>query len=923
MRTASAPYPSYRWITALTLAVVVVSSAVTIKDDAAAKLPPPTQSISANPASRPSAVVNDSLRGTQQASQAQMLEAYGKLPLSFEINQEQTDRRVKFLSRGSGYSLFLTGNEAVLTLCKGSPLSKTERGKRGQSLAISEDQLQRASLSTASATLRSRLLPDGRGNRTPITYSVVRMRLVGANPQAKVTGLEELPGRSNYFIGKDPREWRTNVPNYARVEYANVYPGVDLVYYGNQRQLEYDFVVQPGADPRRIRLAVQSQSAKSSSQSALRIDLNGDLVADVGDGEVRFHKPVVYQPGMGDGALSKDAGQGARSRHFVQAKYLLNGMRVTFEVANYDKTKPLVIDPALAYSSYLGGSGRDAGGAIAVDSLGNTYLTGATSSADFPTTPGSFQTVYAGRRDAFVSKLNAAGSALLYSTYLGGSNPDGGSAIVVDSSDNAYVVGSTFSPDFPTTPGAFQTKPGDIFVSKLNPTGSTLVYSTYLGRSGGEGNGIAIDTAGNAYVTGDTGINFPTTPGAFQTSYGGGASDAFVTKLNATGTALVYSTYLGGSDLEDASGWGRIAVDALGNAYVSGLTASSNFPTTAGAFQTTLGGGVYDAFVSKVNSAGSALLYSTYLGGAGFDGGLGIAVDAAGNAYMTGATSSSNFPSTPGSFQTTYGGNGDAFVTKLNAGGSALVYSTYLGGSDFDEGNGLVIDASGEASIAGMTQSSNLPTTADAFQTTFGGVQDAFVSKHNAAGSAVLYSTYLGGTFSDFGLGIADDTSGSTYVTGFTSSTDFPTTPGAFQTALAGSQNAFISKFSFGIPFSRFGGSLLIDPDVGVFYLSGGFKLGPGGSINPSTEPVTFSVGSYSVTLLPGSFVRYKTGYVYQKTVNHIFLCVFIKFTSTPGSFVLLANRRGGTLSTTTSPVPVILAIGDDSGTTQMNSKFD
>jgi hypothetical protein len=494
---------------------------------------------------------------------------------------------------------------------------------------------------------------------------------------------------------------------------------------------------------------------------------------------------------------------------------------------------------------------------------------------------------------------------------------------VVDSSDNAYVVGSTFSPDFPTTPGAFQTKPGDIFVSKLNPTGSTLVYSTYLGRSGGEGNGTAIDTAGNAYVTGDTGINFPTTPGAFQTSYGGGASDAFVTKLNATGTALVYSTYLGGSDLEDASGWGRIAVDALGNAYVSGLTASSNFPTTAGAFQTTLGGGVYDAFVSKVNSAGSALLYSTYLGGAGFDGGLGIAVDAAGNAYMTGATSSSNFPSTPGSFQTTYGGNGDAFVTKLNAGGSALVYSTYLGGSDFDEGNGLVIDASGEASIAGMTQSSNLPTTADAFQTTFGGVQDAFVSKHNAAGSAVLYSTYLGGTFSDFGLGIADDTSGSTYVTGFTSSTDFPTTPGAFQTALAGSQNAFISKFSFGIPFSRFGGSLLIDPDVGVFYLSGGFKLGPGGSINPSTEPVTFSVGSYSVTLLPGSFVRYKTGYVYQKTVNHIFLCVFIKFTSTPGSFVLLANRRGGTLSTTTSPVPVILAIGDDSGTTQMNSKFD
>jgi hypothetical protein len=849
---------------ALTLAAVVITSpARSPADPAMGRKPPAAPASSAN-SQLQRAVASDSSSRPAQASQARLLEAYGKLPLSFEVNQGQADRRVKFLSRGSGCSLFLTGSEAVLTLRKSSPLSKAERAKPSRSLTISEGQLQRASFGTAAAKLRSRPLPDARNKTIRSTDSVVRMRFVGANPEAKVSGLEELPGRSNYFIGRDPRKWHSNVPNYARVKYTNVYSGVDLVYYGDQRQLEYDFVVKPGADPHRIALALQFRFVKSNNHSALRIDRDGDLVVGSDAGEVRLHKPVVYQAATADAALTT---VGITSRHFVQGKYLLKGNRITFEVASYDKTKPLVIDPVLAYSTYLGGSGGDGSVGIAVDASGNAYVTGWTGT-DFPTTAGAFQTSYSGgASDAFISKLNPTGSALVYSTYLGGSGDDGeagffGNRIAVDASGNAYIVGSTNSSDFPTTPGASQ----------------TILAGGY---------------------------------------------DAFITKLNAGGASLLYSTYLGGSN--DDFGL-AIAVDVPGHASVTGYTRSADFPTTPGAFQTTFVGGSdvgVDAFVSKLNAGGSALVYSTYLGGG--DGGEGIAVDASGHAYVTGFTQSSNFPVTPGAFQTIYGGGsslGDAFISKLNAAGSAIVYSTYLGGSGDDDGFGIVIDASGNAFVTGLTYSSNFPTTPDALQATFGGGPngDAFVSKLNAVGSAPLYSTYLGGPGGGQGLGIAVGGPGSAYLTGFSSST-FPVTPGAFQTTFA---DAFVCKFSFaGVAFSRFGGGLLIDPDAGVFYLSGGFKLGPGGSIDPSTEPVTFSVGSYSVTLPPGSFVKYKTGYVYQKTVNHIFLCVFIKFTSMPGSYKLLANRIGGTLSTTTSPVPVTLAIGNDSGTAQLNARFN
>jgi hypothetical protein len=594
------------------------------------------------------------------------------------------------------------------------------------------------------------------------------MKLVGANPNPKIVGMDELPGKSNYFIGNDPTNWRTNVPNYTKVKYANVYSGVDLVYYGNQGQLEYDFVLQPGADPHRIALDVGAGLAlpeRAPQAAPLQVNAAGDLVVGTDGGEVVFHKPVVYQPATfyeprtkNQEPTTKNHEPRTTNKELVEGKYTVKGNHITFDVANYDKTRPLVIDPVLAYSTYLGGSGNDGAFAIAVDTSGNAYVTGFTDSSDFPTTPGALQTTFGGVTDAFVSKLNAAGSALVYSTYLGGSGKemgfgDVGYGIAVDVSGNAYVTGRTASSDFPITPGAFQTtnRRTDAFVSKLNPDGSSLLYSTYLGGSSEDlGLGIAVDASGSTYVTGSAeSRDFPTTSGAFQTT-SRGFTDAFVSKLNAAGSALVYSTYLGG---DGSDGGNAIAVDASGNAYVTGGTGSSNFPTTPGAFQTT--GRNFDAFVTKLNVRGSAPLYSTYLGGSDNDQGSGIAVDASGNAFVTGYTVSSDFPTTPGTFQTTFGGDWDVFVSKMNATGSTLLYSTYMGGSNLDYPGGIAVDASGNAYVTGDTGSSDFPVTTGAFQTTLGGSSDAFVTKFNATGSALLYSTYLGGSVDEGGSGIA------------------------------------------------------------------------------------------------------------------------------------------------------------------------
>jgi hypothetical protein len=722
------------------------------------------------------------------------MDSYGKLPLAFEANvgqvRNQAERegepRVQFLSRGDGYTLFLTANEAVLALGR--------ENSRGGSQELKDKY----------GTLVAR--------HSALVTDVLRLKLARANSKPCVSGLDELPGQTNYFLGSNPKNWLTEVPSYASVKYQDIYPGVDLVYYGSRRQLEYDFIVSPGANPSAITLDIQGEKK-------IELDSQGALVLKAQGGEIRLHKPVVYQ---WSGSIGPGAEAG-RSRHFIDGRYVLRGRnRVGFDLAPYNPAEPLVIDPLLSYSSYLGGHGSDFASAIAVDSAGNTYITGYTLSADFPTTAGALQTVSAGGAsygDVFVTKLNSTGSSVVYSTYLGGSNDDLGTGIAVDSSGSAYVTGYTRSSNFPTTPGSLRaalgggtcgqspsTFPcGDAFIAKLSPAGNALAYSTYLGGSQDDwGFGIAIDSSTNAYVTGYTeSTDFPTTSGAFQATSSGGicgadpCPEAFVSKLNANGSALLYSTYLGGTG---GRGYG-IAVDGSGSAYVTGSTDSPSFPTTPGAFQT-IAGQNGDAFVVKLKPDGSGLTYSTYLGGTGGDLGTALALDSSGNAYLAGATNSFDFPTTAGAFQAACQGCPndfhDAFVTKLNAAGSALVYSTFLGGKGDDLAYAIAVDSAGNAYVAGRTLSSDFPTSSP-FQSACGGgcsggLSDAFVTRINAAGSGLIYSTFLGGSGNDAAYGVALDPSTNAYLTGSTGSGNFPTTVGAFQTNWGGIVDAFVAK---------------------------------------------------------------------------------------------------------------------------------
>lgn len=757
-----------------------------------------------NPADSGSASTELVSSSLTEQGKLQIVAAYGKLPLSFEANRGQTDRRVNFLSRGSGYGLLLTDKEAVLALRK--PRGSTGKPRAAMLGISAPGQMGGADLFARSAVFseffqRLPVEPTRRSAQLTATRDkgrstdVLRMKLVGANTAANVVGVDELPGKSNYFLGDVRENWRTNVPNYAKVKYQGVYPGVDLVYYGNQRQLEYDFVVAPGADPSRIALDIERGVIPERGHQglALHVAEDGDLVVQTETGDVRFRKPIVYQPAAGSERRMRNTA--------VDGRYILSvNHEIRFQLANYDKHRPVIIDPVLSYSTYLGGSGDESGSGIAVDSGGSAYVTGGASAIGLPTA-NPVQASYAGGScswgdacgDAFVVKLNASGTAVMFSTYLGGSGGDAASGIALDSRNNVYLTGTTNSTDFPTTLGAFRTRLAgntDAFVTKLDGEGSALVYSTYLGGTGSENNrapyasegGIAVDAAGNAYVTGETNsTDFPTTPGAFQTALGSsdGGSDAFITKLNASGSALAYSTYLGGSGVDFCS---AIAVDAAGNAYVTGTNYRGAFPTTLGALQSNSSGGVIGV-VAKLNAAGSALIYSTYLGGTAWTESSGIAVDADGNAYVTGQTA----PYPPMTA---------AFVSKLNATGSRLTYSAYLGGSHYNAGSGIALDSASDAYVTGWTDSADFPTTPRAFQTRFGGTVDAFVAELNASGS-VVYSSYLGGSGNEGGLGtggVAVDASSNAYITGSTYFGDFPTTPGAVQTTYGGGWDAFVAK---------------------------------------------------------------------------------------------------------------------------------
>jgi hypothetical protein len=677
--------------------------------------------------------------------------AYGQLPLGFEANVGQTDGRVQFLSRGAGYNLFLTAGEAVLDLSGAGEHASHK------------------------AALVARELGEQAEKRT--RREVVRWKFAGANREARASGLMPLENKSNYFIGKDAKNWRTGIVNYQRVLYRGIYKGVDLVYYGQEGRLEYDLLVAPGADASAIKLDF-------AGVGKLELDGQGSLLLHTAGGAMSQPRPFIYQEVDG-------------VRRIVEGRYVLKGQRrVGFEVEAYDRSRPLVIDPVLVYSSYLAGSGADEATSIAVDAAGNAYVTGITDSPNFPTTTGAMQTGQSGSKDVFVAKLNAAGSALVYATYLGGALDDEAYGLALGPSGTTYVTGTTASHNFPVTTGSVQTFNGgnsDAFVAKLDATGAGLAYSTYLGGgSSEEGFGIAVNSTGDAYVTGMTASsNYLTTSGALQTSLGG-PLDAFITKLNPSGTSASYSTYLGGSAAEIGFG---ITLDGLGeNAYVTGLSDSANFATTTGAFQTTPGGGS-DAFAVKLNKTGTGTAYATLVGGSGSDLGLSIAVDIAGNSYLTGLTDSTNFPTTTGALQTTNGGGGsDAFTVKLNAAGSSAVYSTYLGGNGMDLGFGIAVDAANKAYLTGTTESFNFPLTPGSLQAAKSGGRDAFLLKLNPSGSALDYGTYFGGSSDEESFGIALDQNGNAYVAGTTASTNFPTTTGAFQTSAGGGNDAFVLK---------------------------------------------------------------------------------------------------------------------------------
>jgi hypothetical protein len=697
------------------------------------------------------------------AARARAVDTYGKLPLSFEANQGQTDSRVKFMAQGPGYKLFLTSDAAVLALPAPSRAGK----------------------------------PSADGEHS----SAMAMRLVGANLASRISGMEELEGKSNYFIGNDPAKWRTNVPNYAKVRYREVYPGVDLVYYGSQERVEYDFVVAAGSDPRAIRLAFERASRESTGPvygvAPLRIDGSGDLLAPLNGSEVRLHKPTAYQLTAERGTTDGNA------RHLIDARYVLrsNG-QVGIRLGPYDTTKALVIDPVLTYASRLGGNG-ELTAAIAVDGAGNVYVSGTAESFNFPVVnqiPGACQgTCSTGFEVVYVTKINAAGNALVYSSLIGGSNLNQGSGIAVDSLGNAYLTGLTNSTDFPQVNpitgacvGTCGTGLGqDAFVTKIDAAGDALVYSSLLGGSSNDdGFAIAVDSSRNAYLTGETSsTDFPQVnpiPGACLGTCGTGSfpQDAFVTEVNAAGNALVYSSYLAGSAFTFGAG---IAADSAGNAYVVGLTQSADFPRVnqiAAACVGTCGTGASsDGFVTKITAQGTSLAYSSVFGGSGFNMGSAIAVDSSGNAYLTGSTQSVDFPQVNAIKKAcTKGcgnGTGDAFVSKINSAGTALVYSSLLGGERDDEGTGIAVDSLGNAYLIGFTQSVNFPSVRPIRGACLGTcgkklAANVFVVNVDATGSKLVYSSVIGGSASDQGHGIAVDSSGNAYLTGFTQSADFP-----------------------------------------------------------------------------------------------------------------------------------------------------
>lgn len=685
----------------------------------------------------------------------------------FEANRGQYDDRVKFVGKRAGQTIFLTADEAVFV----TPIPNKSQ--------ISPD---------------SEPKPDGVAGEKKLdelkakqlSYAL-RLKFVGANPSSELAGEKPMDGYYNYFRGSDSAKWATDVPLYGAVKYKDFYRGIDLVWYGKETgELEYDYIVAPGANPDQITM-------EFDGADRLATDAEGNLLIDTPAGVLKHHKPLIYQET--DGA-----------RQVVSGNYVVNGNRIGFALGEYDRGKSLVIDPVvsappLIWSTFLGGSSSEMAYSVKVDAANNVYVAGFTWAVDFPTTTG---TQPAGSTEGFVTKLNSAGTSLIYSTFLGGNGGEAANSLAPDGNGNVFVTGNTGSSNFPVSFFCFDRTyngGGDGFVTKLNSSGG-IAYSTYIGGSDDEdSNAIAIDSDGSAYITGKTASsNFPTTSGAYDTTKGY-QDDVFVTKLNPLGSSLSYSSFLGGG-----SGGGpfergnSIAVDSLGRAYVTGQAHQPYFPVTPGAFRSVHESTqASDLFVAKFNSAGSALVYSAVIGGDGDDIANSIAIDSNGNAYLTGRTDSSDFPKTFGAFDTFYNDSSyAAFVLKLNSGGSSVLYSTFLQGTDSSTiGAAIALDAAGDVYVTGKTASPSFPTTDNAYDRTHNGSFDVFLTKFTASAFAggLKASTFVGGSYSDEVCSIAINSIGDAYVAGYTQSSNYPTFAG-FDMTHNGGTDAFITRYN-------------------------------------------------------------------------------------------------------------------------------
>jgi hypothetical protein len=709
--------------------------------------------------------------------------AFSRLPLYFVENRGQIDSRVKFYEKSQGRAVWFTQEGVSFSFPKEPPAAVRGPGRR------------------AADTL-GRVRPDRGSDLTRASGppAVVRLQPLGLQAGVKVEALEPQQCRFNYLIGSDTKKWRTDIPTYRAVVYREAYPGVDLKFYGTDRQMEYDIVVQPGADPGQVKF-------RYAGAEGLSLTPEGDLYVRLPGGQSLVQKkPVAYQEIAGQ----KMAREGKFTLHHDAAQCAFG-----FQVAAHDVRYPLVIDPILEFSTFAGGGLWDRLRAVALDQAENIYVAGATSSLDLPAfsagggpaiqehyIPGPPEHVTC---DGFIAKMTADGTALIYCTYLGGTGDDWIHGLAVGLTGQAYVTGYTESPDFPGAQNSkFPNLKGtrDAFAAKINATGSSLIYGMYLGGDGEEtGWGIAVDPLGNAYVAGETtsSTGFPKGNKGLFTSYLGGCLDGFVVKINPGGTALLYATYLGGSQGDAAY---AIAVDDKSNAYVTGNTASDDFPVEK-PFQATMAG-ASDAFITKINAAGTALTYSTFFGGSqGVSVGMDIAVDQLGSAYVAGETEADNLPSAPDTVYHTFAGTRDVFVAKFDPVGSSLLFSTYLGGQDYDMANGIALDGDGNIYVAGTTRSKNFPvvnpisTDFDHFKIVGSNISTGFLARINKNLFQMDYSFYLGGSTFEENVTVTATSSGEAIAAGTTGSGDFPIkNPLSSFTGTAPPQIGFVTKVS-------------------------------------------------------------------------------------------------------------------------------